>query len=158
MSKSSSTSSPPFYISQSTNSKGVSIGNGLFAGREFGAGEQITVIDRPLLGSLDTQYLHDTCANCYVWGEGAASGTRLYVPPNTKLSKCAGCQRFRYCSKVCGEIKLCTPCLCILRHVRRRPGTAVTSTSAKACGLTLTRTSPRLCWLAWSCWPGGSTV
>ncbi|EAT77401.1 hypothetical protein SNOG_15176 [Parastagonospora nodorum SN15] len=94
MSKSTSTSSPPFYISQSTNSKGVSIGNGLFAGREFGAGEQITAIDRPLLGSLDTQYLHDTCANCYVWTEGASSGTRLY---------CAGCQRFRYCSKVCGE-------------------------------------------------------
>ncbi|KAH3966701.1 hypothetical protein HBI24_215170 [Parastagonospora nodorum] len=101
MSKSTSTSSPPFYISQSTNSKGVSIGNGLFAGREFGAGEQITAIHRPLLGSLDTQYLHDTCANCYVWTEGASSGTRLYVPPDTTVSKCAGCQRFRYCSKAC---------------------------------------------------------
>ncbi|KAL5116260.1 hypothetical protein ACEQ8H_005818 [Pleosporales sp. CAS-2024a] len=97
----SSRTSAPFYISRATNNEGESIGNGLFAGRRFGAGEEITGLKRPLLGSLDTQYLHDTCANCYVWTEGASSGTRLYVPEGTAVSKCAACQRFRYCSKTC---------------------------------------------------------
>ena len=100
MSQATSETTPPHYISRSTNSKGESIGNGLFAGRKYEAGEQIAFAERPLLGSLDTQYLLDTCANCYVWTEGAATGTRLYVPAETKVQKCAGCQRFRYCSKV----------------------------------------------------------
>jgi hypothetical protein len=93
-------SSPPYYISGAVNSKGESIGNGIFAGRTYSAGEEILALKRPLLGSLDTQYLHDTCANCFVWTEGAANGTRLYIPPGTSVQKCAGCQRFWYCSKV----------------------------------------------------------
>ncbi|KAH7379242.1 hypothetical protein DE146DRAFT_706286 [Phaeosphaeria sp. MPI-PUGE-AT-0046c] len=92
---------PPHYISRSVNSKGESIGNGLFAGRKYEAGEEIAFGKRPLLGSLDSQYLLDTCANCYVWTEGASTGSRLYVPKGTKVQKCAGCQRFRYCSKAC---------------------------------------------------------
>lgn len=94
------TSVGSFYIAKSTNAKGDSIGNGFFAGRTFGAGEEITSLRRPLVGSLDAQYLEDTCANCYVWTEGVSTGTRLYVPEGTKVQKCAGCQRFRYCSKV----------------------------------------------------------
>ncbi|KAF1911545.1 hypothetical protein BDU57DRAFT_92613 [Ampelomyces quisqualis] len=101
MSIASRASSPPFYISRSTNSRGENIGNGLFAGRKYGAGEEITYLKRPLIGSLDTQYLLDTCANCYVWTEGAATGTRLYVPEGIQVQKCGGCHRFRYCSKIC---------------------------------------------------------
>ena len=93
-------SSPPFYISKSVNGKGESIGKGVFASRSFGAGEEVAALRRPLVGSLDSQYLQDTCANCYVWTEGASTGTRLYVPEGAKVQKCAGCQRFRYCSKV----------------------------------------------------------
>jgi hypothetical protein len=103
MSTESDVASPPFYISRSVNSKAENIGNGFFAGRKFGPGEEITTLRRPLVGSLDTQYLHDTCANCYVWTEGASTGTRLYVPEGISVQKCAGCQRFRYCSKVQAE-------------------------------------------------------
>jgi hypothetical protein len=95
------TPSPSYYIGRAVNSKNESIGNGIFAGRTYGAGEEILALKRPLLGSLDTQYLHDTCANCFVWTEGVANGTRLYIPPNTSVQKCAGCHRFRYCSKAC---------------------------------------------------------
>jgi len=92
--------SPPVRISKAVNVHGKSIGNGIFAGRDYAAGVEITSISRPLVGSLDSQYVLDTCANCYVWTEGSSTGTRLYVPVGTKVQKCAGCQRFRYCSKV----------------------------------------------------------
>src|SRR4051812_1549254 len=93
-------SSAAFYITESVSAKGNSIGNGIFAGRNFGAGEEIIFFKRPMVGSLDSQYLQDTCANCYIWTEGSSTGTRLYVPEGTKVQKCAGCQRFRYCSRV----------------------------------------------------------
>ncbi|KAF1940270.1 SET domain-containing protein [Clathrospora elynae] len=92
----------PFHIAKSnicTDQSGGT-GSGLFAGRRFGAGEQIAVFKRPLVGSLETERISDTCANCYVWTEGS-SGTRLYVPEGTEVQKCAGCHRFRYCSKAC---------------------------------------------------------
>lgn len=91
---------PAFHIAKSTNSNGENIGHGLFASRDLKAGEQVVWLKRPLVGSLDSQYLQDTCANCYLWTEGSSTGTRLYVPQGAKVSKCAGCQRFRYCSKV----------------------------------------------------------
>ncbi|KAI4708948.1 hypothetical protein J4E89_006350 [Alternaria sp. Ai002NY15] len=94
----------PYYISKSaicTNSKGESIGNGLFANRRFGSGEEIASFTRPLVASLETERLLDTCANCYLWTEGSSTGTRLYVPEGAKVNKCAACQIFRYCSKAC---------------------------------------------------------
>ena len=94
----------PYYISKSNvcvNSKGESIGNGVFANQRFGAGEEIANFKRPLVGSLETERLLDTCANCYLWTEGSSTGTRLYVPEGAKVNKCAACQRFQYCSKVC---------------------------------------------------------
>jgi hypothetical protein len=96
-------SSAPFRPAKSqvcVNEKGESVGNGLFANVDFEPGQLVANIRRPIVGSLDTERLHDTCANCYVWTEGASTGTRTYVPEGTKVSKCAGCQRFRYCSKV----------------------------------------------------------
>ncbi|EMD62868.1 hypothetical protein COCSADRAFT_144768 [Bipolaris sorokiniana ND90Pr] len=94
----------PYYIAKSNvcvNNKGESVGNGLFANQRFGAGEEIARFKRPLVGSLETERLLDTCANCYLWTEGASAGTRLYVPEGAEVSKCAACQRFRYCSKAC---------------------------------------------------------
>ena len=82
------------------NEKGENTGNGLFANVSFEAGQLVASIRRPIVGSLDTERLLDTCANCYVWTEGASTGTRTYVPEGIKISKCAGCQRFRYCGKV----------------------------------------------------------
>lgn len=93
------------------NDKGESVGNGLFANVDFEAGQLVASVRRLIVGSLDTERLHDTCANCYVWTEGASTGTRTYVPENTKVSKCAGCQRFRYCSKV-----RVLPLLCMSRR------------------------------------------
>ncbi|CAN9460434.1 unnamed protein product [Alternaria alternata] len=73
----------PYYISKSNvcvNSKGESIGNGVFANQRFGAGEEIANFKRPLVGSLETERLLDTCANCYLWTEGSSTGTRLHLP------------------------------------------------------------------------------
>jgi hypothetical protein len=86
----------PYYISKSA----ICTGNGVFANRRFGAGEEIASLERPLVGSLETERLVDTCANCYLWTEGSSTGTRLYVPEGAKVNKCAACQRFYYCSKV----------------------------------------------------------
>ncbi|KAH7372314.1 hypothetical protein BKA66DRAFT_423138 [Pyrenochaeta sp. MPI-SDFR-AT-0127] len=100
----SSGSTASIYIAKSNvclNSKGESIGQGVFVNRNFGAGNQIVVLKRPLVGSLDTERLKDTCANCYIWTEGSSTGTRLYVPEGSTVQKCAGCSRFRYCSKAC---------------------------------------------------------
>jgi hypothetical protein len=96
-------SSAPFRPAKSpvcANQKGESTGNGLFANVDFEPGRLIASIRRPIGGALDTERLLDTCANCFVWTEGASTGTRTYVPEGVKVSKCAGCQRFRYCSKV----------------------------------------------------------
>ncbi|KAL6703733.1 hypothetical protein ACN47E_009114 [Coniothyrium glycines] len=93
-----------YYIARSTicvNSKGESVGNGFFVNRDFGAGEAIVTLSRPLVGSLDIERLFDTCANCYTWMGRFSGGTRLYVPAGITLQKCGGCQRFRYCSKKC---------------------------------------------------------
>ncbi|KAH9878933.1 hypothetical protein J1614_002368 [Plenodomus biglobosus] len=110
----STVSSPAaYYIAKSNvcvNSRGESVGHGLFAGRKFGSGEQLALFKRPLVASLDTVRLLDTCANCFVWTEAASAGTRLYVPEDTKVSKCAGCQRFRYCSKFKSDIERLQAC------------------------------------------------
>jgi hypothetical protein len=126
--------SAPFRITKSpvcVNEKGESIGNGVFANLDFEAGVQIAAIHRPILGSLDTERLVDTCANCYTWTEGSSTGTRLYVPGGTKVSKCAGCQRFRYCSKVIYHSNMLHHILTCCRHVKRQLGTEATSTSAR---------------------------
>ncbi|KAJ4383016.1 hypothetical protein N0V86_002243 [Didymella sp. IMI 355093] len=97
-------SSAPFRPAKSpvcASEKGESTGNGLFANVDFEPGQSVASIRRPIVGSLDTERLLDTCANCFVWTEGASTGTRTYVPEDVKVSKCAGCQRFRYCSKAC---------------------------------------------------------
>lgn len=124
----------PYYISKSNvcvNSKGESIGNGVFANQRFGAGEEIANFKRPLVGSLETERLLDTCANCYLWTEGSSTGTRLYVPEGAKVNKCAACQIFRYCSKVrrviCGYVRK----LICIRHAKRTHGTGDISMSAR---------------------------
>jgi hypothetical protein len=146
--------SAPFRIAKSpvcVNDKGESIGEGIFANLDFGAGEQIAAIHRPILGSLDTERLLDTCANCYTWTEGSSTGTRLYVPEGTKVSKCAGCQRFRYCSKVVSRSDVHYEILICDRHAKRRLGIEATSTSARSSKLSLIKKYRKLCWHAWTC-------
>lgn len=130
-----SNSSAPFRPAKSQvciNSRGESTGNGLFANVDFEPGQLVASIRRPIVGSLDTERLLDTCANCYLWTEGASAGTRTYVPEGAKVSKCAGCQRFRYCSKVClygsnADERL----LMLSRHARKQPGIGATSINAR---------------------------
>ncbi|KAF2133003.1 SET domain-containing protein [Dothidotthia symphoricarpi CBS 119687] len=97
-------SKSPVYIAKSEvclNEQGERVGDGLFAGVDFGPGEQVTAVKRPILASLDTERLSDTCANCFVWTEGSSMGARLYVPEGTRVHACAGCRMVRYCSKKC---------------------------------------------------------
>lgn len=94
---------PEYRIAESNvhvDGKDKSIGNGIFAARDFAAGEEVLVLERPLVGSLESHHLPNACANCYVWTEGSATGTRLYVNKDIQVQKCGGCHRFRYCSKV----------------------------------------------------------
>ncbi|KAF2682373.1 SET domain-containing protein [Lentithecium fluviatile CBS 122367] len=87
----------PYYLARSKNC----IGDGLFAGVNFKGGETIIALKRPLLASLESERLKDTCANCFVWTEESSIGSRLYVKEGTTVQTCAGCKRFRYCSKAC---------------------------------------------------------
>lgn len=88
-----------YYIADSTIG-GQPAGKGFFSSKEVSSGEPIVTIRRPLMASLESDRLKDTCANCCVWTEGSAVGSRLYVNKATDVSVCAGCRRFRYCSKV----------------------------------------------------------
>ena len=91
---------PSYYISDSIIG-GNAAGKGFFSSKNVESGESIVTIPRPLMASLESERLRDTCANCYVWTEGSSIGSRLYVKKGTSVSVCAGCKRFRYCSKVC---------------------------------------------------------
>ncbi|KAJ4296189.1 hypothetical protein N0V90_006233 [Kalmusia sp. IMI 367209] len=88
------------YIGNSTIG-GQTAGRGFFSGRDIKNGESIATLKRPLMTSLEAERLKDTCANCYVWTEGSSIGSRLYVKEGTTVQTCAGCKRFRYCSRVC---------------------------------------------------------
>ena len=93
----------PFYLAKSKvciNAAGECVGDGVFAGDNYRTGECVVALRRPLVASLDTERLRDTCANCYAWTEGSSIGSRLYVKEGTKVQACAECKRFRYCSKV----------------------------------------------------------
>lgn len=97
------TTSTSCYIAKSNicvDTTGRVIGDGVFAGSNFASGECIKSLERPLLASLETERLKDTCANCYVWAEGSSTGSRLYVKAETKLQTCGRCKKFRYCGKV----------------------------------------------------------
>ncbi|KAK7178981.1 hypothetical protein DPSP01_008207 [Paraphaeosphaeria sporulosa] len=80
---------------------GQAAGKGFFSNRDLTSGESIVMIERPLMASLESERLKDTCANCYVWTEGTSIGSRLYVKEGVTVQMCAGCKRFRYCSKAC---------------------------------------------------------
>ncbi|KAJ4345367.1 uncharacterized protein N0V89_011497 [Didymosphaeria variabile] len=89
-----------YYIKDSTIG-GQAAGKGFFSSKDVKSGESIVMIRRPLMASLESERLKDTCANCYIWTEGSSIGSRLYVKEGTTVSTCAGCKRFRYCSKAC---------------------------------------------------------
>ena len=76
-------------------------GNGLFASKACGAGEEIFRIDRPLISVLDSPHLRDTCSGCYEWvpinGVGQSGEEK---GPKIILRACQGCRVDRYCSKV----------------------------------------------------------
>lgn len=88
-----------YYIKDSIIG-GKAAGKGLFSNRDLTSGEPLVMIQRPLMASLESERLKDTCANCYVWTEGSSIGSRLYVKKGITVQMCAGCKRFRYCSKV----------------------------------------------------------
>lgn len=93
-----------YYIRDSTIG-GQMAGKGFFSNRAFKSGEPIITITRPLMASLESERLKDTCANCYVWTEGSTVGSRIYVKQGITVQMCAGCKRFRYCSKVYWTIR-----------------------------------------------------
>ncbi|CAI6331507.1 unnamed protein product [Periconia digitata] len=85
----------------SSTTGGQRVGNGLFSSHDVKPGEAVLRIKRPLMASLESERLKDTCANCFVWTEGSSWGSRLYVKDGVTVQTCAGCKRFRYCSKAC---------------------------------------------------------
>ncbi|KAI0850312.1 hypothetical protein F5Y00DRAFT_268455 [Daldinia vernicosa] len=81
-------------------------GRGLFACQDFGPGDLVVLLDRPLLAELDTDRMEDTCDWCFQRGatdpmermQAASMGL-----PNglIEIKKCARCRRVGYCSKNC---------------------------------------------------------
>ncbi|KAK4621138.1 SET domain and MYND-type zinc finger protein 6 [Fulvia fulva] len=82
-------------------------GRGLFAKKDFAAGDLILSLDRPYVAELDIERLKDTCAWCLQRGatddferqRRAALGNFTNSIIDTKA--CTGCKRVRYCSKSC---------------------------------------------------------
>ena len=76
-------------------------GKGLFAYKDFPAGERVLRLQRPLITALDNRRLNDTCANCYEWAADVFMRELLdeFEPPNVQL--CTGCGTLKYCSKRC---------------------------------------------------------
>ena len=91
------------YVARSNlcnNAASESTGSGLFAAKSCAAHASITQVRRPLVAALDPERTLDTCANCFIWTAGAATGSRLYVPPETRVKRCQGCLQVAYCSQV----------------------------------------------------------
>jgi hypothetical protein len=123
---------PGYYVKDSTIG-GQAAGKGFFSNKALKSGESIVMVPRPTMASLESERLKDTCANCYDWTEGSSIGSRLYVKEGTTVQMCAGCKRFRYCSKVhctthCRASKFTDS---HNRHVKKKHGTVVTSTNVR---------------------------
>lgn len=81
-------------------------GSGLFAGRDFQAGEAAFLTARPFVTALDTKRLSDTCANCFVWTAKSKIGDRGSGQEGANVRVCLGCHTLSYCSKVRKNVKL----------------------------------------------------
>lgn len=76
-------------------------GNGLFASRDFAAGEAVLLLSRPLVQALDTKRLGDTCANCLAWTAKSNFGDRGSAAQSASgVKACLGCHTLQYCSRV----------------------------------------------------------
>lgn len=74
-------------------------GRGLFAKKKLTAGELIFRIDGPLVGSIDTARLHDTCSSCYAW-RSAPQLPALGPGAEGTVRACGGCKVLSFCDKV----------------------------------------------------------
>jgi SET and MYND domain-containing protein len=84
----------------------VGAGRGLFALKDFQAGDLVLAIDRPLVAELDVDRLSDSCAWCFQRGEtdpaSRAQAASMGLPNGfVEVKSCAGCHRIAYCSKSC---------------------------------------------------------
>jgi hypothetical protein len=70
-------------------------GRGLFADRDFPAGDVIYTAPRPLAAVLDASNLVDTCANCFTKADNQWVERYGQVP-----KACAQCHILKFCSKV----------------------------------------------------------
>lgn len=81
-------------------------GRGVFACRDFAAGEAVVRVERPLVAELEEERMLDTCAWCFQRGEtdaqSRAQAAIMGLPAGFVETKaCTGCQRVVYCSKAC---------------------------------------------------------
>ena len=74
-------------------------GNGLFAGREFSAQEQIVFIQQPLISALEAAQLQRTCYTCFRSDDTQIESTNDSSTVNLKT--CTGCRLVRFCNKNC---------------------------------------------------------
>lgn len=73
---------------------------GLYAKRDILARERIISIQRPLIISLDTPRLKDTCYCCLGYTETGPEYDPHHWKADNRLQICTGCHVVRYCSKV----------------------------------------------------------
>ncbi|KAI2462735.1 hypothetical protein F4781DRAFT_426922 [Annulohypoxylon bovei var. microspora] len=81
-------------------------GRGLFAQRDFAAGELVVCLEQPFAAELEVQHMRDTCGWCFQRGatdaaERAAAASMGLPNGLVQIQHCARCGRVGYCSRAC---------------------------------------------------------
>ena len=76
-----------------TDSAGAA-GTGLFAARNFGAGELVLRLEREVVSVLDSGRLGVACERCFLTEEDVEDDVKVI------LKKCGGCGVVRFCGEV----------------------------------------------------------
>ena len=81
-------------------------GRGVFANKDFQAGDLILSLARPMVAELNVERLIDTCSWCCQKAitdpVERSMASQMGVPAaSIELKSCLGCKKIRYCSKTC---------------------------------------------------------
>ena len=81
-------------ISHAYSSPACPAGTGLFAAKDFEAGELVLRLEREVVSVLDSGRLGVACEWCFLTEEDAEDGVEV------KLKKCGACGIVRFCGEV----------------------------------------------------------
>src|SRR5258705_346531 len=100
-----SSAMPPLLLQQHVDDESLYTkasagkGNGVFAKQDTPARAQVMLVARPLIATLETLQLHETCYTC-LRNTGDLAGS-----PNSErksnLKTCSGCKVVKFCDKEC---------------------------------------------------------